>query len=308
LKTINFLKIKILEWVAMNTHKIFSIKRLKTVLTGAALLLAAGTVSAADAPPVKIDGDFMRDIKILMYILIFIALLIGYIAVVLSVKDVSKLSLRSIWDNVVGRDATDPETDHDYDGIRELDNPMPAWLRFIFIGTIVFAFVYMIHYHFLKTGPLSREEYENEMALAAETYKSVELPDDQLNQITDAGRLVNAQAIFTENCATCHRVDLGGESGPNLTDEFWLHGGTVKDIYHTITNGVPGKTMISWKDRITSQQRLEIASFILSKQGSKPANPRAPEGSKAGEAPVTAPTDSAGVAADTTAKDTSVTQ
>lgn len=268
------------------------------------MMLTSVSVFAADNPTVQLGEGFQRDVKILIYILVLIALLIGYIAIVLSAKDVKTLSLKHIWDGIVGRNSPDPEMHHDYDGIRELDNPMPAWLRLTFIGTIIFAGLYLAHYHFLGTGALSKEEYEMEMAAAAETYKSVELPDEQLVVVTDAGRLTAAAAVFVENCATCHRKDLGGESGPNLTDEFWLHGGTVKDIYHTITNGVPGKTMISWKDRIPSQERLAIASFILSKQGSKPANPRAPEGVVAGaEAP--AP-DSAAV--DTAASDSATAQ
>lgn len=257
-------------------------------------MLTTVSVFAADNATVTLSEGFQRDVKILIYILILIALLIGYIAIVLSAKDVKTLSLKYMWDGIVGRNSPDPEMHHDYDGIRELDNPMPAWLRFIFIGSIIFAGIYLAHYHFVGTGPSSKEEYEMEMAAAAETYKSVELPDDQLVLVTDAGRLTAAAAVFVENCATCHRKDLGGESGPNLTDEFWLHGGSVKEIYHTITNGVPGKTMVSWKERIPSQERLAIASFILSKQGSKPANPRAPEGVVAGEtAPAPAAPDSA---------------
>jgi cytochrome c oxidase cbb3-type subunit III len=256
-------------------------------------------------PKVALNESFMLDVKILIYVLIFIALLVAYIALVLSVKDTKQLSLKHIWDGIAGRNAADTETDHDYDGIKELDNPMPAWLRLIFIGSIGFAVVYLIHFQFLKTGPSSKEEYELEMATAAETYKSVELPDDQLIQVSDGGRLASAEAIFVENCATCHRKDLGGESGPNLTDDHWLHGNTVKEIYHTITNGVPGKTMISWKDRIPSQERLALASYILSKQGSKPANPRAPEGVVAGESASGA---MAPAAQDTAAKDTVVTQ
>lgn len=280
--------------------------RLKVLVPGIVLLLANAGLYAADKPAVRLEENFMMDIKILMYLLAFIALLVAYIAMVLSTKDASKLSFKYIWDGIVGRNSADPEMHHDYDGIRELDNPMPAWLRFIFIGSIIFAFIYMIHYHFLKTGPLSREEYEIEMATAAETYKAVELPDDQLMVVTDAGRLAAAEAVFVENCATCHRKDLGGESGPNLTDAYWLHGGSVKDLYHTITNGVPGKAMISWKDRISSQERLAIASYILSKQGSNPANPRAPEGVVGGaDAPAAAP-DS--VAVDSAASDTAVTK
>lgn len=268
----------------------------KALLVAACLLLPAHWGHAQqDAPSmVTLNEDFLRDVKVLMFMLAIIAALILYIAVVMSVKDVRQLSIRYIWDGIVGRNSADPETDHEYDGIRELDNPMPAWLRLVFIGSIGFAIVYMLHYHVLGTGALSKEEYETEMALAAETYKSVELPDDQLSLVTDAGRLKQAESMFMENCATCHRKDLGGESGPNLTDDHWLHGGTVKDVYHTITDGVPGKSMISWKDRIPSQDRLAIASFILSKAGTNPPDPRAPEGTVAGGAP----------AADTLATDT----
>lgn len=263
----------------------YSTKHIKAILSGALLMLFATSLSAADKQMVKLDEKFMGQIQILIFILAFIGVLVLYIAIVLGSKDVSKLSIKYIWEGILGRNAPDPETDHNYDGIVELDNPMPAWLRLIFIGTIGFAVVYLFHYHILKTGPLSREEYEIEMANAAEMYKSVELGDDQLVLVTDAGRLSGAEAIFLENCATCHRKDLGGESGPNLTDAYWLHGGTVKDIYHTITNGVPGKTMISWKENIPSQERLAIASFILSKQGSNPVNPRPSEGVVAGAEP-----------------------
>jgi mono/diheme cytochrome c family protein len=280
----------------------FQSQHVKAVLSGALLMLMGYGVHAANELPVNLGESFMRDIRILIYILIFIAVIIIYIAIVLSVKDVKQLSLKYIWDGVVGRNAADPEMHHDYDGIRELDNPMPAWLRLLFLGTIGFAIVYIVHYQILKTGALSKEEYDIEMATAAETYKSVELPEDQLILVSDAGRLAKAQALFMESCATCHRKDLGGESGPNLTDDHWLHGNQVKDLYNTITNGVPGKTMISWKDRIPSQERLALASFILSKQGSNPANPRAPEGVVPGTE------DAAPAAQDSAASDTVVTQ
>lgn len=285
----------------MKTIVQFLSRHFRAILSGAFFMLASVSLFAAEKPPVRLEESFLGEIRILIYILVIIALLIGYIATVLTVKDSSHLSIKYIWDGIVGRNAPDPETDHEYDGIRELDNPMPAWLRFIFIGSIIFAVVYMVHYEFLGTGPTSKEEYELEMATAAETYKSVELPDDQLILVTDPGRLTAAEAVFVENCATCHRKDMGGESGPNLTDEFWLHGGEIKNLYATITNGVPGKSMISWKDRIPSQERLAIASYILSKQGSKPANPRAPEGVVAGAEP-------APVAVDSAANDTAVTQ
>ena len=280
----------------------FQSKHIKAILSGAFFMLAGFGLYAANEQPVNLGESFQRDVKILIYILAFIALLVTYIAIILGVKDVKQLSLKYIWDGIIGRNDADPEMHHDYDGIRELDNPMPAWLRFIFVGTIIFGFVYLMHYHVLKTGALSKEEYDIEIATAAETYKSVELPDDQLVVISDPGRLAKAEAVFVENCATCHRKDLGGESGPNLTDNFWLHGNTVKDVYHTITNGVPGKTMISWKDRVPSQERLAIASYILSKQGSNPPSPRAPEGVEPGAE------NAAPAVQDSAANDTVVTQ
>ncbi len=289
----------------MKMKNLYRSQHVKALVSGAFILLSTLGLQAQNGQMVNLNEKFMMDVRILIYILVFIALLITYIAVVLSVKDVSKFSLKYIWDGIVGRNDADPEMHHDYDGIKELDNPMPAWLRLVFLGTIGFGVVYLIHFHVLKTGALSKEEYEMEMASAAETYKSVELPDDQLIVVSDPGRLAKASEVFQQICATCHRKDLGGESGPNLTDEFWLHGNSVKEIYLTITNGVAGKSMISWKDQIPSSERLAIASFILSKQGSKPANPRAPEGviPSAGDGAAVAP-----VAQDSAAKDTVVTQ
>lgn len=286
-------------------------KRIGATLRGSfvlgALLLAGGVAMAAgpDLAPksVNIGEDFLKEFKILTYILMVIAFLVGNILLLLLVKDPSKLSLKYILGHFVGKDSVDTEMHHEYDGIRELDNPMPAWLATIFYGSILFAGVYLLHYHVLGTGPSSKEEYEHEMAVAAEMYKDVELTESQVVLLTDAGRLKAGSTIFMENCATCHGEKLEGLTGPNLVDPYWLHGGDVKDVYKVISEGVPGKTMIAWKGRISSNDRLNLASYILSLQGSNPPNAKAPEGNMAGEGGAPAPVAADSASVDSAAAD-----
>lgn len=272
-------------------------------------VLVAGAASLQAAAPsqgpkvVNLDEKFLWELRIISFFLIAILLLLLNIFILLKVKDPSTLTLKYILGHFVGKDSPDPVMHHTYDGIQELDNPMPAWLRWTFYGSIVFAFVYLLHYQFLRTGPSSRQEYEIEMAAAAEQFKDVELPDDAIIAITDPGRLQFAAGVFKENCATCHGDKLQGLTGPNLTDAYWLHGGDIKEVYHTITEGVPGKTMISWKRLLPSQDRLALASYVLSLQGSNPAGAKDPEGVPAGQggAPADSSAMAAQVAADTAA-------
>jgi mono/diheme cytochrome c family protein len=275
-------------------------KAIQNILALVAFLGAAATLQAAapDLSPkqVNLGEAFLQEIRLLSYVLIVILFLLLNIVILMAVKDPSKLSLMAILRNFSGKDSPDPEMHHEYDGIKELDNPMPAWLRLLFVGSIAFAVIYMFHYQFLRTGPSSKQEYEIEMAAAALQYKDVELPPEAIIQITDPGRLASAVSIFNENCATCHGEKLQGMTGPNLTDAYWLHGGEIDKVYATITDGVPGKTMISWKRLLPSQERLALASYILSLSGSNPPGAKAPEGNLAGEAGSAAP-DSSGTPA-----------
>ena len=262
-------------------------KASKHVLALLALVLAAGSLQAAapDLSPksVNLSEAFLQEIRLISYLLLVILFLLLNIVILLRVKDPASLSIKAILGHFAGKDAPDPLMHHTYDGIQELDNPMPAWLRWLFYGTIAFAFVYLLHYQFLKTGPSSREEYEIEMAAAAESYKDVELPEAAIIAITDPGRLEYARGVFKENCATCHGENLQGLTGPNLTDAYWLHGSEITNVYKTITEGVPGKTMISWKRLLPSQDRLALASYIMSLVGSNPAGAKDPEGVLAGQ-------------------------
>lgn len=267
---------------------IVSLRPLRTLLLAGIFLpgsaLAAPVYDPSlpyrELPKVEIDSEFMTYVYIFLGMVGLMLLLAVLILGMVTTKRPDQFSMLGVWQSITGKNAVDPEMDHYYDGISELNNPMPAYLRLIFYGSIVFGIGYLIHYHVLETGALSDEEYQIEMAEAELKYQGIELPEDQLILITDQTRLQKASVLFMDNCATCHGEQLQGLSGPNLTDEYWLHEKGVKGVYKTITDGVPGKTMISWKKRISSTQRLELASYILSLQGTNPPDAKEPEGTK----------------------------
>ncbi|MCI4668467.1 MAG: c-type cytochrome [Bacteroidia bacterium] len=183
---------------------------------------------------------------------------------------------------------------HDYDGIRELDNNLPPWWKYGFYFSIAFAFVYLIHFHvseqsylnwFFGKGISSTEEFQIAMDEAEEVHKAyLEKVANMVNEtnviaLAEASDLSAGKAIYkAKNCQSCHRLDGGGSIGPNLTDEYWKHGGDVKDIFKTIKYGIPATAMIAWQKEIKPKEMQQLASYVLSLQGTKPANPKAPEG------------------------------
>jgi len=173
---------------------------------------------------------------------------------------------------------------HDFDGIQEYDNDLPPWWKTMFYMSIVFAVGYMLYYHVFHSGPLMQEEYEQEMQQAALfSAKANNDPNAKTDYqvLTDATALENGKKTFIQNCAACHGQEAQGMVGPNLTDEYWLHGGDVNDVFHTIKFGVPAKGMVAWQSKLGKDQILEVTSYILSLQGSNPANPKEPQGEKA---------------------------
>lgn len=176
--------------------------------------------------------------------------------------------------------------DHNYDGIRELDNNLPPWWKYLFYITIVFAGWYMVYYHILG-GPNQTDEYEREVAaaeIALQKYKeeNKDLVDaSTVEMLTESSDLDNGKVIFDQNCAACHRTDGGGGIGPNLTDDYWILGGGIKNIYHTISEGGrSGKGMIPWKGELKPDEIAQVASYIITLEGSNPADPKDPEGEK----------------------------
>ncbi len=196
------------------------------------------------------------------------------------------------------------ELDHSYDGIRELDNHLPPWWKYLFYFTIVWAVIYLIAYHVTDSLPLQIDEYQNQVAKAEEVKKQylatqpkVEVDESTLTYIKDDAIIAKGKEIYTSYCGSCHKADGGGMIGPNLTDEYWLHGGDVKNVYAVVKNGVPEKGMISWANTLSPEQIRNVAFYVLSLQGTNPPGAKAPQGTiYKHEAPVATP-DSTGVQA-----------
>lgn len=195
------------------------------------------------------------------------------------------------WDRVnqsisIEKEA-DVQLDHDYDGIKELDNSLPPWWIYGFYFTILFAGVYLYRYHISKSAPLQVEELAVQKAEAEK--EKLAYMASQANQVDEtsieyqptADLLSEGKAIFVKNCVSCHGPEAQGASiGPNLTDEYWLHKGGIKDIFKTIKNGVQEKGMIPWGQQMSNAQIAAVATFIKSLKDSHPANPKAPQGEK----------------------------
>ena len=174
--------------------------------------------------------------------------------------------------------------DHDYDGIKELDNNLPPWWVYLFYGCIGFAAVYLVRYELM--GADNQEmEFQKEMAQAKidiEEYKKTapDLMDEKtVVLLTEASELAKGKAIFETNCVACHRADGGGQIGPNLTDDHWILGGGIKNIFHTISKGGrDGKGMVAWNAMLKPTEIQHVASYIISLKGTNPKEPKAPEG------------------------------
>jgi cytochrome c oxidase cbb3-type subunit 3 len=173
--------------------------------------------------------------------------------------------------------------DHDYDGIRELDNALPPWWKYGFYITIVIGFIYLYNYHVSGTGKNPEQEYAVEMAEGKkqeEAYmaKTKDLVDETNITLSDAFGIAAGKELYTQSCVACHAADGGGGIGPNLTDVNWIHGGSLNDIYKTIKNGYPEKGMQSWQSMYSPVQMKNLTSFVKSLQGTAPASPKDPQG------------------------------
>ncbi|MFN8010924.1 MAG: c-type cytochrome [Holophagaceae bacterium] len=177
----------------------------------------------------------------------------------------------------------DPKLDHDYDGIEELDYPAPAWFNAIFWGSIVFAICYFLYYHHYDGASLAQEFEAGQKEHAAlvrqlnppRVFTAAEVAFAE----KDAATLARGRANFEAKCAPCHLKDGGGQTGPNLTDDFWINGdGTTPFLVRTLQDGVQEKGMPAWEDKFQPEEILAIAAYVRSLRGTTPANPKAPEG------------------------------
>ncbi len=170
---------------------------------------------------------------------------------------------------------------HEADGIRELDNKLPRWWVWLFYGTIAFAATYLVYYHVLGAGDLMAAEYVKEMKVG-EAVKSAAMAQFESSIVSlqpskDAEAIAKGKTTFLRLCAPCHRADAGGLVGPNLTDDYWIHGPLFSDNVRTIWNGVPAKGMVTWKGVLKPKEVYEVASYIYTLRGTHPPNPKAPE-------------------------------
>jgi len=196
--------------------------------------------------------------------------------------------IRTIYLNLLGSKAIEEEEeiilDHNYDGIKELDNNLPPWWVYGFYVTIVFAVVYMAKYHMFG-GIDQAQEYEIEVAeamIAIEEYKKTAKDLVDVNTVvllTDASDLSAGKAIFEETCVACHKADGGGGIGPNLTDAYWILGGGIKNVFNTVSEGGrAGKGMVPWKTELKPSEIAQVSSYVISLGGTTPAEPKAAEG------------------------------
>lgn len=184
--------------------------------------------------------------------------------------------------------------DHTYDGIYELDNPTPPWFNFLFYGTIIIGIIYLINYHVIGDGQVQENEYQAELALweakttAYQAQQTDLIDETNVKLVTDPAILAKSADLFQAKCVACHGEKGEGKNGPNLTDPYWIHGGELGQVFKTISQGVPEKGMIPWKGLLKPDEIQNMASYILSLQGTVPEGAgKGPEGEKMSEeAPV----------------------
>lgn len=201
---------------------------------------------------------------------------------------------KTIWTILLGLRPLSEEKElvmeHEFDGIAELDNPTPAWFMVLFYGTIFFGIAYMLNYHVIGWGQSQEQEYAAELRQADEDRIAFlqkpgaggasKVNESNVEASTDKAVLDAGAALFKTACTPCHGEHAEGAVGPNLTDDYWLHGGTIKDIFKTIKYGVPEKGMVAWEKQLKPKQISDISSYILSLKGSNPAGAKAPQGNK----------------------------
>lgn len=262
------------------------------------IIIIVASIANAQGSSVS-SGISFYDVMLGMMILLALILLVTVISLQSAVSSLKNQILSgkkkpdeslSTWEKLLSlkplANEKDLELEHDYDGIKELNNPIPVWFNVLFYGTVVFAICYLIIYHVMGAAPLQAKEYLNELDAAKiqkEEYikKAGNLIDENnVIQIKDAAKLTDAKKIFTERCVVCHGANAQGIVGPNLTDEFWIHGGKVNDIFKTIKYGVQSKGMVPWGGVLKPDEIQILSSYILSLQGSNPPGAKAPQGEK----------------------------
>lgn len=187
----------------------------------------------------------------------------------------------------MGRNEHDKLLDHEYDGIREYDNPMPAWWKGTFWVTFFFSIVYIFYYHFGGVGTSAEEDYAQEMRVFHEQEAALALSAGEVTEeglaklMADPAMVAEGGAKYAEVCVACHGAAGEGKIGPNLTDEHWIHGkGSLVDIFGTVNEGVLAKGMPAWGRQLRPDEMRKVVAFVGSLRNTNAANGKAPEGTK----------------------------
>jgi cytochrome c oxidase cbb3-type subunit 3 len=209
--------------------------------------------------------------------------------------------------------------DHDFDGIKEMDNSLPRWWLYLFYVSIVVSVLYLLYYHVLRIGYLQEDEYRRDIdptyvrAAAADQRILGVLPEyhsplfkpggdrtprmaalaglksafvlltrdtDTLTYVavSDPALLSSGEQTFKTICAQCHGKLGEGIVGPNLTDDYWLHGATISDVVRSVKYGYPAKGMVPWQGTLKEDEIINVASYVLTLRGTNPPNARGPQG------------------------------
>ncbi|MDB5005537.1 MAG: cytochrome [Mucilaginibacter sp.] len=283
----------------------------RVILLFALLFTAGPTMAANDS---LIPGDLMNYIGYGAVVFMLLLLIIVLLVLLKTTKILTRIILKSegyteqeikkqlapekapakpkgnVWIKLMSLRPLSEEKDmimeHEYDGIQELDNPTPAWFMYLFYGTIIFGIGYLLNYHVFHTGQLQYAEYKTEVAQAdiakkAFLSKSANRVDENTVKLVSDPAVISAgQGIFKTNCVACHGDNAQGMVGPNLTDDFWLHGSKINDLFKTIKYGVAAKGMPTWEKILSPKQIADVANYVKSLHGTNPAGAKEPQGTK----------------------------
>jgi cytochrome c oxidase cbb3-type subunit 3 len=282
-----------------NGNHVLSITLLIGLLSISNSSFAQDAAKAATAAPTGYGGLetglFFTMIAFIIIEIIIIAVLIGTIQMFVKPepKEIPVTAIKeapSFFEIMNASVAIEKEEeillDHNYDGIQELDNDLPPWWKYGFYLTIIVGIIYLLHFHVFQTGDLQLAAYNKSMIEAKEAKEAYQkmsannVTEANVKMLTDAAEIDKGGAIFKDNCAVCHGKEGQGGVGPNLCDDYWLHGGSIVDVFKTIKYGWPDKGMKSWQGDFSPIQINEIAGYVKMFKGHNPPNPKAPQGEK----------------------------
>ncbi|MGE5682692.1 MAG: cbb3-type cytochrome c oxidase N-terminal domain-containing protein [Bacillota bacterium] len=247
---------------------------------------------AVPEAPVDYEG-FLKTATLIFAVMLMIVLWFIIVYSTRPLKEGKQKSAGSLWavlrDKLSAAAPLEKEQDivmeDNFDGIRELNNKIPPWFNILFYGTIIFSLIYLLTFHVFKTGKLSIDEYNEEMQ-AADLQKEILfrtgklITENNVTQLKDAGALQSGKDVYVSKCSVCHGRQGEGLVGPNLTDDYWIHGGSIKDVFRIIKYGVPAKGMLTWQNQLSPREIQDVASYVLSLHGTNPPNAKPPQGDK----------------------------